>query len=215
MDAVYILGSGSLSENEEIKYSIRSLETNMLDLRNIYIIGDDPGFLKDVKYFSMRDASKEKYVNAFSKIKFASSIAELSEEFLLMNDDFFLLQPFTGADWPFYALKGSNGGSCGIHSFHMHCPIRFKKEFYLNLPFDPMSKACKSPRTFYANFYKAPPTFHDDFILRSAEGCRDFDEQIKNWPCFSIGDTAMLYPPFRKWLDVLFPTPSRFENLEK
>ena len=211
MDAVYILGDGSLANNEEIRYSIRSLEKNMLDLRDIYIVGADPGFLSGIKHISALDTSLQKGQNAFHKITTACTIPELSEEFLLMNDDFFMLEPFTGADFPFFALKGSNGGTCGLHSFHIHAPIRLKKEWYLKMPFDPNSKSCKSPRTFYSNFYKAPPNFCDDFILRAGEGCKDFNLQVKNWRSFSISDSAMLYEPFKKWLDELYPEPSSYE----
>lgn len=215
MDAVYILGSGSLSNDDEIRYSIRSLELNMLDLRNIYVIGEKPEFLQKIIHIPATDGSKYNHENAYKKICLACKIPELSDEFLLMNDDFFMSEPFTGADFPFFALKNSNGGPCGKNSFHMHCPIRLKKEWYLKMPIDPLFKSCKSPRTFYANFYQAPPTFCDDFILRAGKGCKDFDEQIKGRTFFSIGDQSMLYPPFKIWLDKLFPVPSTFENLEK
>lgn len=213
MDLVYILGSGSLSNNEEIRYSIRSAEQNILDLRNIYIIGEDPKFLKDIIHVPAHDSSIYKYINAYHKIKLACSIPELSDEFLLMNDDFFILEPTLGAEFPFYALKNSNGGACGMNSFHIHCPIRIKKEWYLKMPIDLSFKSCKSPRTFYCNFYKAPPKFCNDFIVRAGVGCKNFNEQIKNLPCFSISDNSMLYPPFKNWLETLYPVPSRFEIL--
>ena len=91
MDAVYILGSGSLAGNEEIRFSIRSLCENMLDLRNLYIIGEDPGFLHDFEHVVMLDSSKERHVNAYFKVLRACGLPELSDEFLLMNDDFFML----------------------------------------------------------------------------------------------------------------------------
>lgn len=213
MDVVYILGSGSLCNNEEIRYSIRALETNMLDLRNIYIIGEDPKFLQKIKHIPAHDSSNYKHINAYHKIILACKIEELSDEFLLMNDDFFMTKEFLGSDFPFYALENSNGGSCGPNSFHIHCPVRIKKDWYLQMPIDTSFKSCKSPRTFYANFFKAPPKFCNDFILRAGVGCLDFNIQIKNKPCFSISDSAMLYEPFKNWLHSLYPIPSRFEIL--
>ena len=213
MDVVYILGEGSLCDDEEIRYSMRSLERNMLDLRNVYIVGELPEFLAPFEHVPASDGFTEKWKNAYSKIKKAASLEDLSEEFLLMNDDFFMLEPFTGAEFPFYALKNSNGGTDGMHSFHIHCPIRIKKEWYLNLPLDINSKGRHSPRTFYGNFYKAPPTFCEDFILRAAPGCKDFDIQAKNKPCISVGDDAMLYAPFRQWLEKQFDIPSQYEKV--
>jgi hypothetical protein len=211
MDVVYILGSGSLVKNEEIRFSIRSLEENMLDLQNIYIIGEDPEILSGVKIIPASDSSPDKWKNAYHKIILACTIPEISEEFLLMNDDFFMIEPFSGAEFPFYALEGSSGGTEGLNSFHVHCPLRIKKEWYRKMPFDPTSKGHHSPRTFYCNFYKAPPTFCDDFILRAGEGCKDFDLQIKGKPLFSISDTAMIWEPFVVWLMYKFPHRSRFE----
>lgn len=213
MDAVYILGTGSLAKNEEIRYSIRSLEANMSDLRNVYIVGECPEFLQKVKHIIAGDKSKYKHINAYHKIKIACKIEEVSDEFLLMNDDFFMTKEFVGADFPFYSLENSNGGNCGQHSFHIHCPIRLKKEWFEKMPIDLSFKSCKSPRTFYANFYKAPPKFCNDFVVRGATGCLDFDKQIIKKPCFSISDSTMLYPPFYKWLQELYPVPSRFEKL--
>lgn len=211
MDVVYILGTGSLCNNEEIRYSLRALEQNMLDMGKLFIIGEDPGFLKDFTHIPARDIYKQKWQNGYSKIRMAASLAEVSDEFLLMNDDFFMLEPFNGAEFPFYALKGSNGGIDGPNSFHIHSPLRIKKEWYLNMPLELEAKGLHSPRTFYCNFYKAPPTFCEDFILRAAPGCRDFEEQIKGRPCFSIGDNAMLYEPFYNWLKERYPDPSKFE----
>lgn len=211
IDVVYILGSGSLAENEEIRYSIRSLSKHLLDLRNIYIIGEDPGFLKDFEHVVSPDSFKEKWKNGYKKVRRACEIDELSDEFLLMNDDFFLLEDTIGAEFPFYALKGSNGGSCGMNSFHVHCPIRIKKDWYLQMPLELKQNACKSPRTFYANYYRAPVTFIDDCIVRAGEGCRDFNEQTRSLSFFSISDSSMLYPPFVDWLKEKYPEASRFE----
>lgn len=213
MDVVYILGTGSLVNNEEIRLSIRSLESNMKDLRDIYIVGELPDFLQNIKHIPANDGSIYKYINAYHKVLNACKNENISDEFLLMNDDFFMTREFLGAEFPFYALENSNGGACGANSFHIHCPIRIQKEWFQKMPIDLSFKSCKSPRTFYANFYKAPPKFCNDFVVRAGDGCRNFDEQIKNKPLFSISDTAMLYPSFIKWLNKLYPVPSSFEKL--
>ena len=213
MDVVYILGSGSLSQNDEIRYSIRSLDQHMLDLRDIYVVGEMPQKLPYAKHIPANDGFTERWKNAYNKVRKACDIEGLSDEFLLMNDDFFMLEDFMGAEWPFYALEGSNGGTCGTHSFHIHCPIRLSREFYKNMPFSLDQKACRSPRSFYGNYYRAKPTFCKDFILRAANDCKPFDEQVKGQPCFSISDSSMLYEPFRQWLQTLYPDPSGYESV--
>lgn len=204
MDIVYILGSGSFCGNKEIGYSIKSLKKHCLDLGKIYVIGEKPEGLPDIIHIPANDSFDKKWKNAYSKVKLACATSDISDEFLLMNDDFFFTRDFRASDWPFYALKGSNGGSCGTHSFHIHSAIRIKKDWYSKMPLDINSKGHQSPRTFYANFYKAPPTFCNDFIVRAGEGGRSPDEQIIGWPCFSVGDHSMLYQPFVDWLDSLY-----------
>lgn len=215
MDAVYILGNGSLANNDEIKYSVRSLSENMLDLENLFIIGENPDNLPLAKVIIADDSYSSKWQNVFNKTRLACQCPDISDEFLLMNDDFFILQPFLGAEYPFYALKNSNGGSDGMNSFHVHAPIRIKKDWYLNMPLDINSKGTHSPRSFYSNFYKAPPTFCSDFIIQTDAHFSSFDSQIQNKPVFSISNSAMLNPDFVSWLDQLYPTPSRFEFSQK
>lgn len=211
MDAVYILGTGSKANDLEILYSVRSLTRHMLDLRAVYVVGEETPHLPGVINISASDTSKEKWKNAYHKTLKACSIEGISDNFLLMNDDFFMLDPFEGAEWPFYASNRGNGGPAGPLNFSVHCPIRINKEWYKNLPPAPLHIRQFSPRSFYCNFYKAPPTQTDDFVLRAGKGARPYDEQIAGWPCFSIGDGAMLDESFLDWIDSLYPEPSKFE----
>lgn len=211
MDVVYILGSGSLVKNEEIRYSVRSLEKYMADLGRIFIVGDDPGMLPLAVHIPASDTSVYKWQNGYHKVKKACAIEGITEEFLLMNDDFFMLEPFLGAEWPFYSLKNGNGGPCGPLDFGLHCPMRINAEWYDKMPFDASGKGPLSPRTFYANFYRAPSKMSSDFVIRVGAGARSYDEQIVGKPCFSIGNTAPLDDNFMHWLDSLYPEPSTFE----
>jgi hypothetical protein len=45
LDLVYTLGTGSQWQNNEIRFSIRSIIKNLTGYRNIYIIGETPNFL--------------------------------------------------------------------------------------------------------------------------------------------------------------------------
>lgn len=47
IDLVYILGSGSQWRNNELRFSLRSVQKNLKGYRNIYIVGENPGFLKN------------------------------------------------------------------------------------------------------------------------------------------------------------------------
>jgi hypothetical protein len=91
LDIVYILGSGSRWNNNEIRYSLRSLERN-LHYRDIYIVGEKLHWFKNIKHIPAKDPYQEKLKNALYKLKIACKIPQLSENFILMNDDFFILK---------------------------------------------------------------------------------------------------------------------------
>lgn len=211
MDAVYILGGGSLAEDEEILYSARSLCKNMLDLRDVYVVGAYPKHLPGAIHVQHDDVEDQGWKNVYHKICKACSIENLSEEFLLMNDDFFMLSEFTGADFPFYALKNSNGGTCGPHAFQVHAPMRLSKEHFLKMPFNTQQHACRSFRSFYGNFYGAPPKFVEDCIVQVGENVPDFDEQMRGKKFFSCSNCAFLNADFSDWLKGKFPQGCRLE----
>lgn len=211
MDAVYILGSESPANNEEIRHSVRSLDRHMADLRDIYIIGEDPGFLPGAKHIYHPDASPDKWRNGYEKVKRACEEPGISDTFLLMNDDFILQDDFIGDEFPYYALEKADGGTCGPRWFGVHCPIQINKAAYLKMPFDPAGGVCKSPRTFYANIYGFPVKLTKDHTVNLYSQLGTFDEQTKGKPWFSFSNNTAADPGFMRWLDELYPEPSRFE----
>lgn len=211
MDAVYILGKHSQAEDEELRYSLRALCTNMLDLRKVYVVGHLPDFLKDVHHIPCEDNHEKRWKNALEKTRLAATTDGITDEFLLMNDDFFPLEPFEGSDLPFYAVKGGEGGCNGKLDFQVHTPIRFKKDWYAQLPLTLDMSGDWSPRSFYCNFYGAPPTFITDPILRPGTNMPDFDTQSKERNFFSISNGAMCNVEFVTWLHDKYPNASPYE----
>lgn len=89
---VWILGSGSNYNNEEIRYSIRSVVKYHPDAR-IVIVGEKPHFYTGEHYY-VADSSNNAYINVINKMEFA---CELFDQWICMNDDFYLLEPFKPA----------------------------------------------------------------------------------------------------------------------
>ncbi len=103
IDLVYILGSGSAWNNNELRFSLRSVEKNLTGVRNIYVIGENPGFFSSkVTHVYHPDPlpSNNADGNMALKILCACSIPQLSEEFLFMNDDFIINKPMHAPDIP-------------------------------------------------------------------------------------------------------------------
>ena len=90
MDYVYICGPG---ESEELRYSIRSVEKNAA-VDSIWVVGQSPdwycGNKIDVPY-----TRGNKYRNARSNLKAITESKDISDPFVLMNDDFFIVRKQT------------------------------------------------------------------------------------------------------------------------
>ena len=87
MDCVYICRPG---DNEELRYSIRSVVKNMPH-NKIWLVGYKPSwYLGD--FISVPNTTT-KFENIRLAIKSAAQNNEISDSFILMNDDFFAIKP--------------------------------------------------------------------------------------------------------------------------
>lgn len=169
MDALYYIGGGSMRDNNELRLSLRALEKHCKDLGNVFIVGNKPPFLsKEVNYIWVDD-KYEWWKNAFEKTK-AAIKACISEDFLLMNDDFFMTGDFEAAKYPYYhrgkmpdcsktqyqeVISNTKKlleklGKTTLH-YGVHCPMRINGQKYLE-----MEKYYKEPvsaRCLYGNLY--------------------------------------------------------------
>jgi hypothetical protein len=85
MDLVYICGPGY---NEELRYSIRSAVKNLI-FDNLWVVGGKPDWY-DGNYIEVSQ-NKTKYVNARNNLRAICNSSEISESFILMNDDFYII----------------------------------------------------------------------------------------------------------------------------
>lgn len=86
MDYVYICRSG---DNDELRYSLRSIEENMPEGR-VWVVGHRPNwYIGD--FIPVSDIGG-KFDNIINCIKVVSKNKDISENFILMNDDFFALK---------------------------------------------------------------------------------------------------------------------------
>lgn len=98
MDCVYIFKGG---ESEELLYSIRSAVKN-LPHSKIWIVGGKPSW-----YFGNHiqvDQQGSKYSNAKDNLLAICNSHDISDSFVLMNDDFFITKPV-------HEIPEYNGGS--------------------------------------------------------------------------------------------------------
>jgi hypothetical protein len=85
MDLVYICKNG---DNEELRYSIRSAVKN-LSHDKIWVVGGKPDWYTG-NYIKVSQ-TRSKYVNAKNNLNAICNSEDISESFILMNDDFYII----------------------------------------------------------------------------------------------------------------------------
>lgn len=91
-DLLYFLGRGSTWQDNELRFSLRSA-AQFLPHRRVFIVGQCPAWLRGVIHIPASDRYEVKVRNTLAKLALAVEHPKLQEDFVLMNDDFFLLRP--------------------------------------------------------------------------------------------------------------------------
>lgn len=234
MDIVYILGTGSVWEDNELRYSLRSVAANVRDVRDVYVVGERPFFLQGVRHIAVPDPYPEKWRNAYFKIATACSLPELSDEFLLMNDDFFINAPLDAATFPYFfrgrlrlgrvegkpeswttwqqtaELLTQSGKT--VLNYAVHCPFRYRKENFLRMPIATSVQGHYSVRAFYGNFWRVGGTDRNDQILTPLMPAESMKKFVEGKTDFSIMSRVARTQAFRNFIGAHFPNPSKYEK---
>lgn len=88
MDVVYINRPGD--DNEELRYSLRSLRNIPHD--RVWMVGYCPVWVQGVDVISL-ERMRDKQSSALTNLIAACQSLEISDPFLIFNDDFFVMQP--------------------------------------------------------------------------------------------------------------------------
>jgi hypothetical protein len=86
MDFVYICRDG---ENEELRYSIRSVLLSFPEAK-VWVVGGKPKWYSGNHVFL--EQNDNKYANAVNNLKAVCNTSDISDNFILMNDDFFIIK---------------------------------------------------------------------------------------------------------------------------
>jgi hypothetical protein len=85
---------------KELKYSLRSLEKNLVDVEfRVWIVGDRPEWLSDEAHFiDVPCSGKSTRIDQALKRYAVDHHPEINEEYFWMNDDIYIINPVTYAD---------------------------------------------------------------------------------------------------------------------
>ena len=88
MDIIYTVGLGSNWENNELRYSLRSLEKYGRNYDRVFVVGELPGFLSDkVIKVPYRETTDNGEYNNISKIYFVMKTYNIDDYICFMQDD--------------------------------------------------------------------------------------------------------------------------------
>ena len=227
MEIVYILGNGSKFNNEEIRYSLRSLE-KFVNFNRVFIVGECPKFLRNVIHIPFGD-SKNPRVNHLEKInEIIEKVSDLSENFLLMYDDIFFIDKVDIENYPNYykgEMQTYNGfdsffkksmsdtkdylesKGASILNYSVHKPVIYNKTLWKSIDWSEVYKAPHglSPRCIYGNMTCKNPVKCSDCKYHYANEISSKDK------CFSCYSNS--FPNFKTFLNnILQEEKSRFEE---
>jgi len=152
MDILYILGRGSKHDDMEIRLSLRTIGKYAKNLDRVFIVGNCPEWIQNVVHIPAEDTYYFAQ-NHFIKV-FKACESDISENFLLMNDDFYMLKPFDIEQYPFFVRgpllkqKGDSlyfkvinktydflkdNGYTDLLNYSVHSPIIYNKKTFKKL----------------------------------------------------------------------------------
>jgi len=230
MDYVYICKDG---ENEELRYSIRSVVKNMPEGR-VWVVGGKPSWY--VGNHIPVPQNGPKYENALDNLMAVCRSREISKDFVLMNDDFFVIKKldeipvFSGgffvekialynmlAPRSSYTKKIAKTmgrlqrlGIAMPVDFDIHVPMTLNKVKLLSI-----LKAYPDNlwRSMYGNIFKVRGTHITDvkYYAKDAMAAKSYNYKSNIYPYVSSDDESfnVLY---RDLLKKMFNTASKYEK---
>ena len=222
MDIVYFVKD--TKENEELKYSLRSLKN--LEHDKVWFFGGNPNGLRPDKLVRVWQNQPTKYDNVHVMYSWVLQ-SEVSDDFIMFNDDFFVMDkvaevlPVHRGSLYEYIVKveDNNGGmtaytrrlrkttkaleEAGLPTrcYELHIPMVFNKE--------KLQAALKKfpglngVRSIYGNMYYEGNRIPDCKVFK-------FDQPLPEGPFLSTSDDTWKYY-IGDMIKEKFDTPSRFE----
>lgn len=227
LDIVYILKE-DMTDAEELRYSLRSVEKNFPHRKVWFVCGKPKGITPDgfIPHKQQSDVKWQRIKESMWKV---IENDDITEDFFLFNDDFFIMKPFKGKYTNFVdgtlarrieELREENPWlnhygrtlfkaeqelmalNCPTMNYDVHLPMLFNKQ----LAAASINK-CSSPqmRSVYGNINRVPYIIHPDVKVYS------LDELPEDPDFLSTNDGTFKDGAVGRYIRECFSDPSRFE----
>lgn len=235
-DIIIPLGPSKIG-HLDLKFALRSIEKNVKNYRDIWIIGDLPKWITGVKHLGFSDDPDPKWkeFNIYNKIRAACIKNEISEDMLMVNDDHFLLEEIDAISYPFY-YKGTVTDSWiknrsdyrktmnhtrrylmdrgfDDKNFDTHTPIIYNKKKYLT-SFNAVNWGTPwgyGIKTLYCSVNRIKGEYMPDLKLKKKHTYEEVKKMVEGRHVVSCTDVPMKYG-LADYLEELFPDKSKYER---
>ena len=103
MDILYVVGQGSEWNNNELRYSLRSIAKNGKNIGRVFLVGYKPDFVSDeVIFIPCDDPYGQPHKNILHKVVFAMEHSDIDRHFLISSDDHYYVKPTDFNKLPIY-----------------------------------------------------------------------------------------------------------------
>ncbi len=221
--------------NKELMYSLRSVEKYVKNYRNIYLVGHKPRFISDqVIHVPYDDKFVNKATNIMMKVLTGSEQPDLSENFMLLNDDYFFVGDIDAPTYPYYwkcdltktiqiqrneyqqhvipTFKALLDKGLPTKNFDTHKPIIYNRvlfsevvsQYDWNIPWGYIL------RSIYCNTLGIEGVERIDNKINHSHIPESWERITKGLDCFSVGDQSCdTY--LDMFLSNMFPVKSKYE----
>lgn len=229
MDIVYICRKG---ENEELRYSLRSVVKNLPESR-VWVVGYKPSWYRG-DFVSVADRS-DKFTNIRNALKAVCNTPQISNDFIFMHDDIYIIEPIEELRPLFSGTldqKLAGQAKSPRHSTYYRKVAdvnRYLKEQGFAQPLNyevhvPMPMNKEKLITIIDRRYLERSVYGNMFISEPEEIERDvknydnlnkkfptsYDYETGNLPFLSSHDVSFV--AMKPFLDAQFPEPSKYEH---
>lgn len=235
-DLVYIVGKNSCWNDNELRYSLRSVSKYLKNYNRVFIIGELPSFInpQSVVHLPCEDGIGNKALNIKNKILLAAHTSEISENFMFFNDDYFLTADVDANDYPYYwkcelshtesinhtiykqhvqaTIKVLTARNHPLKNFDTHKPIIYNKERLKEVIYDYDWSIAYGyvMRSLYCNTLRISGEYKLDNKTVRPMRLSSWQEMIQGIDCFSVDDRAVDFI-FKDFIHGLFSEKSGFE----
>jgi hypothetical protein len=211
----------------ELKFALRSIEKHLKGFSNLVIIGTPPDWYKG-EFKEAKDYNHRKQFSIYSKLLVACELESVSEEFIMWNDDHFLLRDLYIKDivpWYDIYLKDTLNRPHGVRyketiantlhiipntlNYDIHTPCIYNKSLFRML-FSNMQDEVLIKSYYFNHLCGDSGEPMKDLTIMRLFSKEALEELIKDRLFFAT-TTNGTKKPMIKLLNELFPNKSRWE----